>query len=207
MDLLKRVVASEAVPDQPFAVCSIGNGDGTAPMALPDCDDIVIVKRCATRKELVEDVSLFLHEVVGRNGTTVATSAAARDVRSGLEDCKVLIVDDDVRNVFALTSALEQRGVTVLNADDGKEGIEILQAVPDIDMVLMDIMMPELDGYATIRLIRNYPQFKSLPIIAVTAKAMKGDRAKCLDAGASDYISKPVDVAHLVGRLRAWHNR
>jgi CheY-like chemotaxis protein len=97
--------------------------------------------------------------------------------------------------------------MTVLNAEGGKEGLEILRSVPDIDMVLMDIMMPELDGYDTIRIIRGYEQFKNLPIIAVTAKAMKGDGRKCLDAGASDYIAKPVNVEQLTSLLRVWLNQ
>jgi len=111
-----------------------------------------------------------------------------------------------VRNVFALTGALEQCGMTVLNAESGKEGIEILKSDPDIEMVLMDIMMPELDGYDTIRIIRGYEEFEKLPIIALTAKAMKGDREKCLDAGASDYIAKPVNVEQLTSLLRVWLN-
>jgi signal transduction histidine kinase/HAMP domain-containing protein len=129
------------------------------------------------------------------------------EVARGLANRKILIVDDDVRNVFALTSALEQCGMTVLNAEGGKEGLEILKSVADIEMVLMDLMMPELDGYDTIRIIRGYEQFKNLPIIAVTAKAMKGDREKCLDAGASDYIAKPVNVEQLTSLLRLWLNQ
>jgi signal transduction histidine kinase/HAMP domain-containing protein len=125
----------------------------------------------------------------------------------GLANRKILIVDDDVRNVFALTSALEQCGMTVFNAEGGKEGFEILKSVPDIEMVLMDLMMPELDGYDTIQIIRGHEQFKNLPIIAVTAKAMKGDREKCLDAGASDYIAKPVNVEQLTSLLRLWLNQ
>jgi len=115
---------------------------------------------------------------------------------------KVLIVDDDIRNIFALTGALEQHGITVLNAENGKDGLETLKNNPDIDVILMDIMMPELDGYDTIRIIRGLQEFKNLPIIAVTAKAMKGDREKCLEAGASDYISKPVNIEQLLSLLR-----
>ena len=117
---------------------------------------------------------------------------------------KVLIVDDDMRNVFALMHALEQCGINVLNAADGKECLDILQGAPEIDIVLMDIMMPGIDGYETIRIIRGYEQFKQLPIIALTARAMKGDREKCIEAGASDYIAKPVDVQQLTALLRGW---
>jgi signal transduction histidine kinase/HAMP domain-containing protein/CheY-like chemotaxis protein len=149
----------------------------------------------------VPEMSRFL-ERVSRGGPGNGRPASApRVLDQRLENRKALIVDDDVRNVFALSAALEQLGMVVLNAEDGKEGIEVLKRVPDVDVVLMDVMMPELDGYDTIRIIRGHEQFRSLPIIAVTAKAMKGDRDKCLDAGASDYVAKPVNVEHLASRL------
>ena len=129
-----------------------------------------------------------------------------RPAEPALASRKVLIVDDDVRNVFALTGALEQYGMQVLNAENGKEGIELLKNMPDIEVVLMDIMMPDLDGFDTIRIIRGDERFRELPIIAVTAKAMKGDREKCIDAGASDYIAKPVNVEQLVSLMRVWLN-
>ncbi|MGH3323685.1 MAG: ATP-binding protein, partial [Streptomyces sp.] len=117
---------------------------------------------------------------------------------------KVLIVDDDIRNVFALTSVLEQHGLQVLYAENGREGIEVLEQHDDVTVVLMDIMMPEMDGYATTAAIRKMPQFAGLPIIALTAKAMKGDREKSIDAGASDYVTKPVDTDHLLSVMREW---
>jgi signal transduction histidine kinase/HAMP domain-containing protein len=117
---------------------------------------------------------------------------------------KVLIVDDDIRNVFALTSVLEQHGLTVLYAENGREGIEVLEQYDDIAVVLMDIMMPEMDGYATTTAIRKMPQFAGLPIIALTAKAMKGDREKAIDSGASDYVTKPVDTDHLLTLMEEW---
>jgi HAMP domain-containing protein/signal transduction histidine kinase/CheY-like chemotaxis protein len=119
----------------------------------------------------------------------------------------VLVVDDDVRNIFALTSLLEDHKLNVTHAENGRAGIEILKRTPHIDLVLMDIMMPEMDGYETMRAIRDIPQFRSLPIIALTAKAMKGDRNKCLEAGASDYITKPVDLEQLFSVLRVWISR
>ncbi|NYI03058.1 hybrid sensor histidine kinase/response regulator, partial [Allostreptomyces psammosilenae] len=124
--------------------------------------------------------------------------------RERLEGLKVLIVDDDVRNVFALTSALESYGLVVLYAENGREGIEVLQRNEDVAVVLMDIMMPEMDGYATTSAIRRMPQFAGLPIIALTAKAMKGDREKSLEAGANDHVTKPVDPVHLLGVLDNW---
>ncbi|WP_299540495.1 HAMP domain-containing protein [uncultured Streptomyces sp.] len=117
---------------------------------------------------------------------------------------KVLIVDDDIRNVFALTSALEQHGLTVLYAENGREGIEVLEQHDDVTVVLMDIMMPEMDGYATTTAIRRMPQFAGLPIVALTAKAMKGDKEKALECGASDYVTKPVDPDHLLGVMEGW---
>ena len=117
---------------------------------------------------------------------------------------KVLIVDDDVRNLFAMNTALERFGLNVVSAESGKEAIEILDKTKDIDIVLMDIMMPEMDGYETMREIRQVPEFRSLPILALTAKAMKGDREKCLDAGASDYIAKPVNTDQLLSLMRVW---
>jgi CheY-like chemotaxis protein len=117
---------------------------------------------------------------------------------------KVLVVDDDMRNIFALTSMLERHGAVVLHAEDGRRGIEILRQNPDTSAVLMDIMMPEMDGYETMREIRRLAGFETLPIIALTANAMKGDRERCLDAGASDYVAKPVEVDRLLGMLRLW---
>ncbi|WP_240110946.1 response regulator, partial [Streptomyces sp. MUM 203J] len=117
---------------------------------------------------------------------------------------KVLIVDDDIRNVFALTSVLEQHGLTVLYAENGREGIEVLEQHDDLTVVLMDIMMPEMDGYATTTAIRRMPQFAGLPIIALTAKAMKGDREKAIQSGASDYVTKPVDPDHLLTVMDQW---
>ncbi|WP_129306218.1 HAMP domain-containing protein [Streptomyces sp. L2] len=131
-----------------------------------------------------------------------SAAEAAHAVRFGGE--KVLIVDDDIRNVFALTSVLEQHGLSVLYAENGREGIEVLEQHDDVAVVLMDIMMPEMDGYATTTAIRRMPQFAGLPIIALTAKAMKGDREKAIESGASDYVTKPVDPDHLLSVMRQW---
>ena len=120
---------------------------------------------------------------------------------------KVLIVDDDMRNIFALSTVLEEHDMKIVSADNGRDAIETLQTDPGIEIVLMDIMMPEMDGMETMREIRKIPQFKNLPIVAVTAKAMKGDREKCIEAGAWDYLSKPVDPEELLAVLRAWLHR
>jgi CheY-like chemotaxis protein len=121
-----------------------------------------------------------------------------------LAGAKILIVDDDIRNIFSLTSVLESHDVEVLHAERGKDGILILEQTPDVDVALIDIMMPDMDGYETMRQIRENADLADLPLIAVTAKAMKGDRQKCLDAGASDYIAKPVDIELLLALLRVW---
>jgi CheY-like chemotaxis protein len=113
-------------------------------------------------------------------------------------------VDDDIRNIYAMTSVLEARGMTVVSAETGREAIGMLHGVPGIDVVLMDIMLPEMDGYETIRALRHGAGFATLPVIAVTAKAMKGDREKCLESGASDYLAKPVDTERLLSMLRTW---
>ena len=124
--------------------------------------------------------------------------------REVLRGRKVLVVDDDARNISALTSLLENQEMDVISATDGKRAIELLRNTPDLSLVLMDIMMPDMDGYETIREIRTVPEFRMLPILALTAKAMKGDREKCLSAGASDYIAKPVNTDQLLSLMRVW---
>jgi len=120
---------------------------------------------------------------------------------------KVVVIDDDIRNIFSLTSALEEHGMELHYAESGRSGVELLQRIPDADIALVDIMMPGMDGYETIREIRALANFANLPIVAVTAKAMKGDRQKCIEAGASDYVAKPVDMEQLVSVLRVWLQR
>ena len=124
-----------------------------------------------------------------------------------LRDKRVLVVDDDVRNIFALSSVLERHGMDVVTAGTGQEAIEKVAEDADIDLVLMDIMMPGMDGYETMQVIRAKPRFRRLPIVALTAKAMKGDREKCLEAGASDYLAKPVNTEQLFSALRLWLHR
>jgi CheY-like chemotaxis protein len=154
---------------------------------------------------LVDRAALFLHRV---EATLPAQARRMLDVlRTGdapLHGKKVLIVDDDIRNVFALASSLEQRGMKVVFAENGREGIERLHQHANTDLVLLDIMMPEMDGYETAQAIRATPGLEHLPIISLTAKALKGDKDKALAAGASDYIAKPVDVDELMTLMRAW---
>ena len=121
-----------------------------------------------------------------------------------LRDRKVLVVDDDVRNIFALNSLLERHGMNVITATNGHDAIQMLDDNPDLSLILTDVMMPEMDGYETMRRIREIPAFRTLPIIALTAKAMRGDREKCLQAGASDYVAKPVNTEQLLSLVRMW---
>jgi HAMP domain-containing protein/signal transduction histidine kinase/DNA-binding response OmpR family regulator len=164
-----------------------------------------VVRYVDSIEHLLEETVLFLHRAeadLSSSQRDILDSVRRADSR--LAGKKVLVVDDDVRNIFALTTVLEQHGLQVVHAENGRAGIEMLRNTPGVDGVLMDIMMPEMDGYETTRAIRQITEFRSLPIIAVTAKAMKGDRAKCIEAGASDYITKPVDLDQLFSVLRVW---
>jgi CheY-like chemotaxis protein len=163
------------------------------------------VRTVATLNDLLFATALYLHrvpEALSEDRRRVLE--AERPHGADISGKSVLIVDDDVRNVFALTSVLEQQGVIVRTADSGKRALEILQRGTGIDVVLMDIMMPDMDGYEAIRAIRAIPAHRKLPILAVTAKAMKDDREKCIAAGASDYLAKPVNAQKLVSALRIW---
>ncbi len=168
--------------------------------------DSIVVKTAHSYQRILDEAGLFLHLVEEKNIKKLPESnfqnlAALRNV---LENKTVLVADDDVRNIFSLTKTLETHKMNVMTAIDGKEALKIMKENKNIDVVLMDMMMPEMDGYQTIREIRNNREFKKIPILAVTAKAMKGDREKCIAAGASDYISKPVDIDQLVSLLRVW---
>jgi len=165
----------------------------------------VIVKDVESPERLLDETALFLHRVVA-DLPEEKRKMLDRLHRSdeALVGRKVLIVDDDVRNIFALSSVLERRGMSVLTAGTGREAIATVESTGDLAIVLMDIMMPEMDGYETMQVIRANPQFRRLPIIALTAKAMKGDREKCLEAGASEYLAKPVNTEQLLSALRMW---
>jgi CheY-like chemotaxis protein len=167
--------------------------------------DTIIIKDVRSPERLLNETALFLHRVQANLPQTKRQMLEQLHQNDPvLAGKKVLIVDDDVRNIFALTSMLEQQQMQVLYAENGRDGIAKLQETPDIDIVLMDVMMPEMDGYETMKAIREIAEFASLPMIALTAKAMKGDREKCIEAGASDYITKPVDTEQLLSLLRVW---
>ncbi|MGQ2979864.1 MAG: HAMP domain-containing protein, partial [Polaromonas sp.] len=165
----------------------------------------IVLKDVRSPERLLDETALFLHRVVtGLPPHKQEMLERLHNSAEVLRGRKVLVVDDDARNIFALTSVLENHEVEVISATNGRQAIAIIQNTPDIVMVLMDIMMPEMDGYETMREIRKDPQFRTLPILALTAKAMKGDREKCLDAGASDYIAKPVNTNQLLSLMRVW---
>ena len=167
----------------------------------------VIVKNVESPERLLDETALFLHRVVAdlpaEKQRMLETLHRSDDALVGK---KVLVVDDDMRNIFALSSVLERRGMTVLTAGTGREAIELLEST-DVAIVLMDVMMPEMDGYETMHVIRQNASLRRLPIIALTAKAMKGDREKCLEAGASEYLAKPVNTDQLLSVLRTWLHR
>jgi CheY-like chemotaxis protein len=159
-------------------------------------------------ERLLDETSLFLHRIVTE--LPQEKQRMLDRLTSSDEDLvgrKVLLVDDDARNIFALSSVLERRGMHVLTATTGREAIALLESTSDVAIVLMDIMMPEMDGYQTMEVIRKKAEFRRLPIVALTAKAMKGDREKCLEAGASDYLAKPVNTEQLLSALRMWLHR
>lgn len=168
----------------------------------------VVVKGVESPERLLDETSLFLHRVVA-DLPPAKQEVLERLHRSDdhLVGRRVLVVDDDVRNIFALSSLLERRGMNVVTASTGREAIATLESTANVGIVLMDIMMPEMDGYETMRAIRENPVFRRLPIVALTAKAMKGDREKCLEAGASDYLAKPVNTEQLLSVLRMWLHR
>jgi CheY-like chemotaxis protein/HAMP domain-containing protein len=168
----------------------------------------VVVKGVESPERLLDETALFLHRVISdlpKEKQKMLDQLHRSD--DALVGKKVLVVDDDVRNIFALSSVLERRGMTVLTAGTGRQAIETLESTPDVAIVLMDIMMPEMDGYQTMQVIRQKSEIRRLPIIALTAKAMKGDREKCLEAGASEYLAKPVNTDQLLATLRIWLHR
>jgi CheY-like chemotaxis protein len=168
----------------------------------------IVVKGVESPERLLDETALFLHRIV--TDLPPDKQRMLERLTSSDEDLvgrTVLLIDDDARNIFALSSVLERRGMRVLTATTGSEAIALVETTPDLAIVLMDIMMPEMDGYQTIRVIRKKPAFRRLPIIALTAKAMKGDREKCMEAGASDYLAKPVNTEQLLSALRMWLHR
>ena len=204
-DLINVIKSDEKLRELPIIVYTGKDLTQEEETRLKRVTDAIIVKSVRSMEHLLDETALFLHRVEANlpqaKQQMLKQVHQADPVFSGK---KVLIIDDDVRNIFAITSVLERYHMSVVYAENGRSGIEMLHANPDVNVVLMDVMMPEMDGYETTREIRKEARFTTLPIIALTAKAMKGDREKCLEAGASDYITKPVEPEQLLSLLRVW---
>ncbi len=204
-DLLEAIQGLDLTRDVPVIVYGIDELPQQEQGRLKSLALKGIVKEVRTPERLLDETALFLHRVVSKlpeeRRKMLDKLYLSADSLAGK---KVLVVDDDMRNIFALTAVLERHKMAVLSAENGRDAIDALGKNPDVDIVLMDIMMPEMDGYEAMRQIRQMKQFESLPMIALTAKAMKGDREKCIEAGASDYVSKPVDTDQLLSLLRVW---
>jgi len=204
-ELLDKLQAEPALREIPIVVFTGKELSQAEEEQLRAVAKSVLVKDVQSPERLFDETALFLHRVVAnlpeQKQKLLDRLHSSNEVLRGR---KVLIVDDDARNIFALTTMLENQEMNVISAMNGRQAIEIIETQPDLGVVLMDIMMPEMDGYQTMREIRKDPRFTALPILALTAKAMKGDRDKCLAAGASDYIAKPVNTNELLSLLRVW---
>jgi CheY-like chemotaxis protein len=205
LEVIQRIKKQPTLRSLPIVVYTGKDLSRKEETQLKRLSQTVILKDVKSPERLLDETALFLH----RN--TANLPDAKREILERLHRSdtvlagkRVLIVDDDIRNIFAMTSVLERHKMDVVAAESGKDALDQMERTPPPDIVLMDIMLPEMDGYETTRRIREKPQFKSLPIIALTAKAMKGDREKCIEAGASDYIAKPVDTEQLLSLLRVW---
>jgi CheY-like chemotaxis protein len=204
-ELLDRIQINPALRDLPVVVFTGKELSDEEETRLKTVAKSIVLKDVQSPERLFDETALFLHRVVSdlpeSKRQMLDRLHGSNEVLRGR---KVLVVDDDARNIFALTTLLENHEMEVLSATNGRHAIECIQNTLDLSMVLMDIMMPEMDGYETMREIRRDPRFRMLPILALTAKAMKGDREKCLKAGASDYIAKPVNTDQLLSLLRVW---
>ncbi|MFO1162441.1 MAG: response regulator [Reyranellaceae bacterium] len=207
-EVLEEIQADEALADLPVVVFTGRELTPEEDARLHSMARSIVVKGAASPERLFDETALFLHQVAADlpddKKRMLERLHSSDEMLAGRT---VLVVDDDTRNIFALSSALERRGMRVLTATTGREAIAILERSTEVAIVLMDIMMPEMDGYETIALIRGNPVLRRLPIVALTAKAMKGDREKCLEAGASDYLAKPVNTEQLFSALRLWLHR
>ncbi len=204
LDLLDRIKAIDRFTELPVIINTAMELDRSSVSRLMQYANAMVMKTNKSADRLIDEVNLFLHKVSSAPTAPAAKAAAPTKGKDILKGKKVLVVDDDMRNIFALSSALQQHDINVEIANDGDEALEKLEATPGIDMVLMDIMMPKMDGYEATRQIRKQNKWAKLPVIALTAKAMKEDREKCLAAGANDYITKPIDMDRLISLMQLW---
>ncbi len=205
IDLVRRLVQTQRADQVSIIICTAEDPSGAGRGGIDEVAELLVLKRAAVPEAVLKETAQFLGHAI--KDLPPRQRPSLSHLGTGIAEIsgrKVLVVDDDIRNIFALTSALEQQGMIVMNAENGVDGIETLKKNPDIDIILMDLMMPELDGYDTIRVMRGLERFRGVPIIGVTAKAMKGDREKCIDAGASDYVPKPVNMERLLSLIRVW---
>jgi CheY-like chemotaxis protein/signal transduction histidine kinase/CHASE3 domain sensor protein len=208
-ELLDRIKSQPALAHVPVIINTAMELDDKKMAHIMRYSEAMVLKSNKSNDRLIDEVSLFMNKLKQEGQAPVVTASGVKGkgvstIEKALKDKTVLITDDDMRNIFALSSALEIYDMNIVIANNGKEAIERLKGTDQIDLVLMDIMMPEMDGYEAMRTIRAEKRFTKLPIIALTAKAMKNDREKCIEAGASDYISKPVDIDKLLSMLRVW---
>ncbi|WP_341832173.1 response regulator [Sphingobacterium thalpophilum] len=203
-ETLEAVKRNQGLENLPIIVFTGKNLSQVEEMKLKRYADSIIVKTANSYQRILDEVGLFLHLVEENSGPSTKSPGRLGFLQDVLQGKKVLVADDDIRNIFSLTKALEKYQMTVVPATDGKDALKQLEDNPDVAVILMDMMMPEMDGYETIASIRKDQRYENMPIIAVTAKSMMGDREKCIAAGASDYISKPVDIDQLLSLLRVW---
>jgi CheY-like chemotaxis protein/signal transduction histidine kinase/HAMP domain-containing protein len=207
-EVLERLRADAELSDVPVVVFTGRELSVEEDARLHSMARSIVVKGVESPERLLDETALFLHRVVTQlPAEKQRMLARLNSSDEGLVGRTVLVVDDDARNIFALSSVLERRGMRVLTATTGREAVALVENTPQLAIVLMDIMMPEMDGYRTMQMIRQQPKLRRLPIVALTAKAMKGDREKCLEAGASDYLAKPVNTEQLLSVLRSWLHR
>jgi CheY-like chemotaxis protein/CHASE3 domain sensor protein len=202
LDLLEKLAAGGSIP--PVVVYSGRELSREESLRIRQYTDSIVIKGARSPERLLDEVSLFLHSIRESGKETRPSPVAPKPSHDGLRDHNVLLVDDDMRNLFALSKVLRDWGMRVSMAQDGQKALQVLAETPQIELVLMDIMMPGMDGYEATRAIRAQPNLANLPIIALTAKAMRGDRERCLEAGANDYLSKPIDVDKLASLMRMW---
>jgi CheY-like chemotaxis protein len=207
-ELLEKVQADPALARVPIIVFTGRDLSDGEEISLRRTAKSIVLKGVRSPERLLDETALFLHRVVAElPESKQAMIRTLHESDERLAGRKVLVVDDDIRNIFALNSLLERHHMEVITATNGHEAIKLVESTEDLSLVLMDVMMPEMDGYETMRRIRQQPEFRMLPIIALTAKAMKGDREKCLEAGASDYVAKPVNTDQLLSLVRLWLHR